>query len=395
MAEQNIKAHPSNGSNAAKEKNIRLGAFDVDMSEIKSAMVRLDAKSELAPYPVSWVQICKIGKFEGHYAGVFEFTEELFGQIIKNFRSTQNRALPLDFEHASEMPGYAGNIPASGAPATGWIIELQNRGASGLWGMVAWLEPGLTYVRERRYRYLSPAFCMDSYDRVTGDYIGCELTSAALTNRPFLDGMASVTASQRRIDQAMSEQEKTTKNNNTFETAIRLALADRAKPTFDENLNVISSLVEENKELATKVATFSAREEAEIAKKIESEIAILLSNGSIMAESVDDARKLAKSNPDMFAKLFSHRLTQPPKPAKPDAPPSGTTLASRQVDAEPNASKAPGTSAPAPTNADRDAVIEKIAVRLASAKNMMTRNGRPNSNAYQMAIAEYNRGERE
>lgn len=140
----------------------------------------------------SWIQIACVGRFRGHSAGGFEFTPAVFEQIARNFKATKNRHVPVDFEHATELA--TPSVMQGGAPATGWICELDNRGQGGLWGFVQWLEPGLTYIREGRYKYFSPAVIFDAIDPVSGADIGPVLVSGALTNRPFLDGMQPLAA---------------------------------------------------------------------------------------------------------------------------------------------------------------------------------------------------------
>ncbi len=144
-----------------------------------------------------WIQIAKVGAFRGHPAGPFALTPETFDEIVRNFRATENRAIPVDFEHASEADPTSGSVPAIGAPAQGWIRDLDNRGAGGLWGLVEWLPQARQYIREGAYRYLSPAIRFGARDRVTGAQIGARLTSAALTNQPFLDGMAALAAKDK------------------------------------------------------------------------------------------------------------------------------------------------------------------------------------------------------
>jgi len=72
-----------------------------------------------------WIQIAKSGAFAGHPAGPFELNEKVFGEIIANFKSTKNRAIAIDYEHASEQDATSGSIPLSGAPAQGWIRDLK------------------------------------------------------------------------------------------------------------------------------------------------------------------------------------------------------------------------------------------------------------------------------
>lgn len=141
-----------------------------------------------------WNQIAKVGQFRGHAAGPFELTPQTFAEIVRNFDSTANRHIPVDFEHASELQASEGSIPAHGAPATGWVTQLENRGAQGLWGLFEWHEPARSYIKDGRYKFLSPAIRFRSRDRVTGEPVGARLTSVGLTNSPFLDGLQPVAA---------------------------------------------------------------------------------------------------------------------------------------------------------------------------------------------------------
>ena len=141
-----------------------------------------------------WIQVAKCGQFAGHPAGPFRLGEKEFGEIVANFKSTQNKRVPIDFEHASEADATEGSIPTEGAPAQGWIVDLDNRGAQGLWALVQWGDKAREYIRAGQYRYISPAVRFNSKDRVTGQPIGARLTSAGLTNQPFLDGMQPLAA---------------------------------------------------------------------------------------------------------------------------------------------------------------------------------------------------------
>lgn len=140
-----------------------------------------------------WIHIAKPGFWKGHPAGPFELNFQVFEEIVANFRATQNRHIPFDFEHASEAPATEGSVPAIGAPAQGWIIDLRIDSA-GLWGLVEWGELARSYIKDKKYRYVSPAIRFNSKDRVTAKNVGARLTSCALTNCPFLDGLQPVAA---------------------------------------------------------------------------------------------------------------------------------------------------------------------------------------------------------
>lgn len=153
--------------------------------------VMLAALNEEGPV---WNQIAKRGAFRGHPQGPFVIDERTLSEIVSNFNSTANKDVAIDYEHASEQPPTSGSIPAIGAPATGHIRKLEVRNGE-LWGLVEWGTQARQQIREGAYRFLSPAIRFNSKDRVSGERIGAVLSSAALTNKPFLDGMAPLAAS--------------------------------------------------------------------------------------------------------------------------------------------------------------------------------------------------------
>jgi hypothetical protein len=172
------------------DRTIQCPSVDIDTTLLDDGPV--DATPKLV-----WNQLTKLGAFRGHPAGPFEITQQINAEIERNFRATKNQKIPIDFEHASEQDPTAGTIPSKGAPAQGWIHDLQNRGPAGLWGLVEWLEPARTYVKQGKYKFFSPAIRFGAKDRVTGQPIGARMTSGALTNNPFLDGMMPLAASDR------------------------------------------------------------------------------------------------------------------------------------------------------------------------------------------------------
>lgn len=160
-----------------------------------------------------WVHVATEGDYRGYDMGArpFAFTREIFQQIVNNLRAHPSyRAsadgvgmadvIPWDFHHASESVPTEGTIPFSGAPAQGWTRELQIReGQSGrceLWALTKFLEPAKTYVKEGKYKWASVCVIFDDVDGVSGDNVGARLTSIALTNVPFIEGMNQLAASK-------------------------------------------------------------------------------------------------------------------------------------------------------------------------------------------------------
>lgn len=171
----------------------------------------LDADGAGATPDRVWVQVAMGGVFKGYAGGSEEFTFDTrtFEQLVGNFRKHPNYrvgddgfgvadVVAWDFHHASEMPATEGTIPVHGSPAQGWIQELAVRhneqGVPELWALTRWLEPAKTYIKEGRYQWASVSVVFDAIDPRTGQNIGALLTSVALTNTPFIEGMQRLSA---------------------------------------------------------------------------------------------------------------------------------------------------------------------------------------------------------
>jgi hypothetical protein len=155
----------------------------------------------------TWVQIAEGGPFLGHPQGAFDVNDALVDEVIRNFRAHPSfkagpdgygttRIVQYDFKHAAEQPASA--IAVAGAPAQAWVLDLEKRtGPNGnlqLWALTDWLEPARTYVREGRYQWTSMAVWPHSKHPVTAQDIGWYLSSVALTNDPFIQGMVPIAA---------------------------------------------------------------------------------------------------------------------------------------------------------------------------------------------------------
>ena len=177
---------------------------------------------EVADNGPVWIQVAREGKWEGHPSGnKVEFTAKTFAQLIKNFRANpwyhpgpdgigDQRVIPYDYEHASEMPPTEGSLPMTGAPAPAWVLELQTRaGEEGLelWALSDLSEQAREQIRAGGYLSTSVAVWPDARDAVTGKPIGALLTSVALTNHPFIKGMAPIAASMSVYGEAETPEE--------------------------------------------------------------------------------------------------------------------------------------------------------------------------------------------
>ncbi|HEX5411755.1 MAG TPA: phage protease [Terriglobia bacterium] len=162
----------------------------------------------------------------------FSITGDDLESIVGNFRERQNGEINVDYDHASEMPEVAAGGPI---PSAGRIVGIdppEMLGANSelrmanrkddslfatrhsrfiLWG---WFEPterARALVRNREYRYISPAIDWGAKNKHTGKPQGATLTSVALTNRPFLEEMPQIRLSDpgyRLVDEEGRSQEQ-------------------------------------------------------------------------------------------------------------------------------------------------------------------------------------------
>lgn len=145
--------------------------------------------------PTSWVDVAYEGAWLGHSMGAFEFTRERFEQAVRNFGAKANPT-KLDFDHETEFA-----MPGAATPARGWVHELEVRddedGVAHLWALVEFGAEAVEINRSGGYRFCSGVFDFEATDRMTGESIGLELRSLALTDDPFIDGQEPIRLSRR------------------------------------------------------------------------------------------------------------------------------------------------------------------------------------------------------
>lgn len=149
-----------------------------------------------ADRPASRIQVAKTGRFKDRRYGDFSITAKDFDRWIRNFTGPQGGELAVDFDHGPEKRG--------NTEAAGWMVGLEPEGDK-LWAKVEWTTPGAEAVRDRRYKFISPSIA-PNYKTEKGEELGPALNGVALTNRPFLEGMAAVSLSREEAAQGITEE---------------------------------------------------------------------------------------------------------------------------------------------------------------------------------------------
>jgi hypothetical protein len=154
-----------------------------------------------------WIQVAEEGVYLGHKAGPFEFNDDVFQQLVTNFRRQPEyqrgadgwgceRVIPFDWDHASERK--TGTIENQAAQGWAWDLDVRTGPDSKreLWALAEMLEPAKTLVREGKVRWTSVAVWPDAIDQASAENIGFYMSSIALTNDPFIRGMVPIAASR-------------------------------------------------------------------------------------------------------------------------------------------------------------------------------------------------------
>ena len=115
-----------------------------------------------------------LGRFAARDGRRFELSEP--EAVIAAFEQS-GIDLPVDYEHQSES---AADTRSGPAPAAGWIKELKAK-ADGLWGRVEWTARARALIRNREYRFLSPALLVTKNERRV-----IRLKGAGLVHAPAL-----------------------------------------------------------------------------------------------------------------------------------------------------------------------------------------------------------------
>jgi 8-oxo-dGTP pyrophosphatase MutT (NUDIX family) len=175
------------------QRPIRQDAEEIDPASVGVTLMGPSTWRDGTPKKLVWVQLAEVGSWKGHPAGPFELTPAIFAEAKRNFEA-RNLPIQFDMDHCSEEEASAGTLPILGAPAHGWVHRLDNRSIAGLWGLTEWFDYARDGIKSGAFAFLSPAFRFGCRDQVTGKPIGARITSAAITNKPFLTGLEGLRA---------------------------------------------------------------------------------------------------------------------------------------------------------------------------------------------------------
>lgn len=244
---------------------------------IETALCRADENGAFSA-PV-WVELLPAGTTVLGRDGR-KFLKDSPEKIVAAFEANQ-ASIPVDIEHSTEKLAPQG-LPA---PAAGWIEAMEIRRGGAVFGRVSWTPEGLSAVRNRNYRFLSPVLaCERKTMRVMA------VTSVALTNQPNL----FLTALNQKENRKMA----------LPEVAKALGLTENAKEgDIITALNRMKADLESARSAAPSLDRFVPREDYDIvltrANSVEAALAALnqAQADAAIEASVEDAVRQGKITP--------------------------------------------------------------------------------------------------
>jgi phage I-like protein len=142
------------------------------------------------PKPTSRIVVARLGTYKDSRYGVFSISEKDFQGWSSRLADTFGGKVAIDLDHSAEK--------GRGTAAAGWITGLELQGKDVI-ADVSWTRKGAEAVRDETYRHISPSFTNAFVDE-HGKNRGRALLGAALTNRPFLRSLPTVSLSRDSYD---------------------------------------------------------------------------------------------------------------------------------------------------------------------------------------------------
>lgn len=161
----------------------------------------------------SRIEVMPLGKFNlrGQKFTVTEADLEAFAADINE----RGDKISIDYDHSF--------IESGNSLAAGWFLPgTASVEGDRLMADVEWTAAAAQAIKEGKYRFLSPEFSFQKKDQATGKYSpGHQMHAAGITNRPFFDQLAPLTASAKGLAEifAAAEGDEETDDDTTIASA--------------------------------------------------------------------------------------------------------------------------------------------------------------------------------
>ncbi len=139
----------------------------------------LDAPGE----PAAKIQIAQLGDYKHGGYGDFSITADDVKDWQRNLSHLPGKRALIDRDHRADK--------VRDTEAFGWIKQIDDPNEKGeVFATPEWTSLGRDAVQDQRYLFTSPSY--GPFKKANGDVIDNVLTGVALTNKPFVDSMRTI-----------------------------------------------------------------------------------------------------------------------------------------------------------------------------------------------------------
>jgi phage I-like protein len=172
----------------------------------------------------SWQQILQTGAWKHPAYGDLTITAADLRELKANFDAKAREFVYADYDHGIANPKGDGNAIAAGEVTQ---LELRNTDTE-LWALYEPTAPARQKIEAKEYRFTSADFDPAYVDKRSGKPLGKVLRGFALTNRPFLEGMAPLSLGDAQSASMLFAEYATTTQEIPMSVKTKLKLAETA-----------------------------------------------------------------------------------------------------------------------------------------------------------------------
>lgn len=172
----------------------------------------------------AWQQILVTGTWQHPQYGSLAITASDLRELKTNFDARAREFVYADYDHGIANPRGDGNAIAAGEVTQ---LELRNNDTE-LWALYEPTEPARRKIEAKEYRFTSADFDPAYIDKRSGRTLGKVLRGFALTNRPFLEGMAPLSLGDAQSASMLFAEYSTTPQEIPMSVKTKLKLAETA-----------------------------------------------------------------------------------------------------------------------------------------------------------------------
>lgn len=126
------------------------------------------------------IQIVPVGEWDHKKYGKVTITDEDCVAAVEEFNAGERTEIQMNYDHKE-------------GKASGWMKKLIHRAGIGIFAVAKYTDKAIEMIKSGEYKYISPEI-FTNWKAKTGDRSWrLRIGGAALTNRPFFEGMQPIT----------------------------------------------------------------------------------------------------------------------------------------------------------------------------------------------------------